>query len=64
MTWRPVTVEIGTNRLVVSERETLVEAAREVLNDFNPSVYGRPERWDGRAAERIVGILCTGGKAS
>lgn len=50
-------VEMGTNRLVASERDSLVGTALAALNGFHPSAYGRPEQWDGRAAERIVKVL-------
>lgn len=55
-TERPITVEIGTNRLVASQREALVAAVEAVVHgDVKP---GRiPEGWDGKAAERIVDVM-------
>jgi len=55
-TERPATIECGTNRLVGSDPEAMLRAAREVLAGWRPS--GRlPELWDGQAAARIVDIL-------
>jgi UDP-N-acetylglucosamine 2-epimerase (non-hydrolysing) len=58
-TERPVTITHGTNRLVASTEEALVEAARAALQqprtDATPAT--RPELWDGQAAERIVEVL-------
>ncbi|MEW5985870.1 MAG: UDP-N-acetylglucosamine 2-epimerase (non-hydrolyzing) [Chloroflexota bacterium] len=55
-TERPITVEIGTNRLVASQREALVAAVEAVIHgDVKPGQV--PEGWDGRAAERIVGVM-------
>ncbi|MBD3348762.1 MAG: UDP-N-acetylglucosamine 2-epimerase (non-hydrolyzing) [Candidatus Eisenbacteria bacterium] len=56
-TERPVTVTEGTNRVVGTDREAIVSAAREVLaREETPSAEA-PELWDGRAAERIARIL-------
>jgi UDP-N-acetylglucosamine 2-epimerase (non-hydrolysing) len=55
-TERPVTVTSGTNAIVGTDPERIVTAYRrrraERMNE--PPV---PEKWDGRAAERIAGIL-------
>ena len=57
-TERPITVEMGTNRLVGMDRERIVLAAMDVLDGGGKT--GRiPEGWDGKAAERIVGVLPT-----
>ena len=47
----------GTNRLVPPRRDVILAAARRALE--RPSL-ARPviERWDGRAAERIVRVVC------
>ena len=55
-TERPVTVEVGINRLVGSDparvRAAALAAVRAPLSTPRP-----PELWDGRAAERIARIL-------
>jgi UDP-N-acetylglucosamine 2-epimerase (non-hydrolysing) len=55
-TERPITIEIGTNRLAgVSPRRILSEALA-VLRGPKPT--GRiPDLWDGRASERIVRVI-------
>ncbi len=55
-TERPITVEVGTNRLVGMSADKIVEEGRRALKE--PLGRGRiPELWDGRAAERIVGVI-------
>jgi UDP-N-acetylglucosamine 2-epimerase (non-hydrolysing) len=55
-TERPITCTEGTNQLVGNTRERIVAAARLVLD--GPSATARvPEKWDGKAAERIVAVL-------
>ena len=59
-TERPEAVAEGVVRLVGTERAAIVASARELLGD--PAAYARMARGvspygDGRAAERIVGIL-------
>ena len=60
-TERPVTCSEGTNRLVAPVGAVLRDAAHAAL-----SAERRPpraiERWDGRAAERIVGVLLDGAR--
>ena len=55
-TERPITVEIGTNVLGGTCKETILEAYRESINqtDITHSV---PPKWDGKAAQRIWKIL-------
>ena len=55
-TERPVTHEIGSNRIVGTDSGRILDAYREVRKGRGPRC-GRPPLWDGRAAERIVGIL-------
>jgi UDP-N-acetylglucosamine 2-epimerase (non-hydrolysing) len=54
-TERPVTLEMGTNLLAGTRRETIRAAAQRQL-EFRGGVL-LPEKWDGHAAERIVRIL-------
>jgi len=55
-TERPVTVTQGTNELVPLGPDTVVERVNERLND-RVQANGRPEKWNGRAAERIADVL-------
>jgi UDP-N-acetylglucosamine 2-epimerase (non-hydrolysing) len=55
-TERPVTVRLGTNKLVGVEPEAAIAAAEGVLSG-PPASHSVPPLWDGRAAERIAQIL-------
>ena len=55
-TERPVTVRLGTNRLIGADPDRIRSAVLEVLSS-NGATPERPPLWDGRAAERIVPIL-------
>ncbi len=55
-TERPVTVEVGSNRLVGTRTETILGAYSEVMAGEGPAC-GVPPLWDGRAAERIVKVM-------
>ena len=55
-TERPITCEVGTNMIAGNGKESILHHAFRVLRGDLPG--GKvPEKWDGRAAERIVGIL-------
>ena len=55
-TERPVTITQGTNQLVGTRKETIVAKGLEIIN--GGIFRGRiPEKWDGRASERIVSVL-------
>jgi UDP-N-acetylglucosamine 2-epimerase (non-hydrolysing) len=57
-TERPITILQGTNRLVVPERASILAAWREELGrPPNRASAPPPPFWDGRAAERIAGVL-------
>ncbi len=57
-TERPVTVEMGTNRLVGSDPRLIIQAYRDVSASFpKRQSFPVPPLWDGRAAERIADIL-------
>ena len=55
-TERPVTVTEGTNTVVGSDPQRIIDECSVILRDGGKR--GRiPELWDGKAARRIVGIL-------
>jgi UDP-N-acetylglucosamine 2-epimerase (non-hydrolysing) len=55
-TERPVTISHGTNRLVGTSPEKIVEEAMRVFK--GPRVApSPPPLWDGHAAERIVSVI-------
>jgi UDP-N-acetylglucosamine 2-epimerase (non-hydrolysing) len=55
-TERPITVTIGTNRLVGTRPERIVAEAREVLQ-HGVSGAKIPDLWDGQAAARIAQVI-------
>jgi len=55
-TERPVTVEVGTNRITGTNIEEVKKSVYEVLNG-NIKKGSIPELWDGRTAQRIVQII-------
>lgn len=55
-TERPITCTQGTNQVVGNSKVRNLEAAQSVLNQPFPKSRV-PEKWDGRAAERIVEVL-------
>ena len=57
-TERPVTIDEGTNVLVGTDPARIVAEVRKVLRGEGKQGR-RPHLWDGKAAERIVGILAT-----
>ena len=54
-TERPITVSEGTNRVVGTEPDRIVTAAREALQAKHAP--RRPALWDGKAAARIADVL-------
>ncbi|MCU1286855.1 MAG: UDP-N-acetylglucosamine 2-epimerase [Acidobacteriales bacterium] len=52
-TERPCTIEVGTNTLVTDLKE-LLPAVRAALADGYKSESAIPEKWDGKAGERIA----------
>ena len=54
-TERPITITEGTNILVGTDTDRILNSYRQSLNRVRPDK--RPELWDGRASERIVQIL-------
>lgn len=59
-TERPITVSLGTNRVVGRRPDDIVRAAQGALADRRPS-RAIPDLWDGHAAERIAATLLAAG---
>jgi UDP-N-acetylglucosamine 2-epimerase (non-hydrolysing) len=55
-TERPITCDIGTNILTGTDPRRILDAVNAVLNGQQRK-GSIPEKWDGKAAERIVEIL-------
>jgi UDP-N-acetylglucosamine 2-epimerase (non-hydrolysing) len=55
-TERPVTITHGTNTLVWNDSRLIIEETRRILAGKGKK-GSSPELWDGRTAERIVGVL-------
>jgi UDP-N-acetylglucosamine 2-epimerase (non-hydrolysing) len=55
-TERPATVELGSNRIVGTETDRILEAYREAMQ-APPGTGQTPPLWDGKAGERIADIL-------
>jgi UDP-N-acetylglucosamine 2-epimerase (non-hydrolysing) len=60
-TERPITCSEGTNMLVGQNPEVIISAANQILERDSPPAV-QLEKWDGRAAERIVRILFDQGR--
>jgi UDP-N-acetylglucosamine 2-epimerase (non-hydrolysing) len=54
-TERPITITEGTNILVGTNTDMILEGYQKSLNMTKPT--SRPELWDGKASERIVQVL-------
>jgi UDP-N-acetylglucosamine 2-epimerase (non-hydrolysing) len=56
-TERPVTVTLGTNRVVGTDPEKIKSAAFEILNQSSTEKALIPPLWDGKTAGRICDAL-------
>ncbi len=55
-TERPITIEMGTNRLIGTDPRRILSSAREILGGDLPP-HRVPPLWDGKTAGRIADIL-------
>ncbi len=55
-TERPITVEIGSNRLVKHDTQSILDAVRDAL-DACDKPWQVPALWDGHAAERVAAAV-------
>ena len=55
-TERPITIEMGTNVLAGTKKESILNAYKESINNKGKK-YAVPPKWDGRAAERIWRVI-------
>jgi UDP-N-acetylglucosamine 2-epimerase (non-hydrolysing) len=59
-TERPITCQLGTNRLVARDHGAILAAVRQAALD-RPAAAPVIPLWDGRAGERIVEVICGNG---
>jgi UDP-N-acetylglucosamine 2-epimerase (non-hydrolysing) len=59
-TERPITCQMGTNVLVGSDPAAIEAAAAAALDRPAGQAHAVPEKWDGRAGERIAAALLNG----
>lgn len=57
-TERPITITLGTNRVIGTSSSALLTSMREALADGRKKGT-RPPFWDGRAGERIASVVMT-----
>ena len=51
-TERPITIEMGTNIVAGTKKESIINAYKESI-DKNGKEFSVPPKWDGKAAERL-----------
>ncbi|MBU1701156.1 MAG: UDP-N-acetylglucosamine 2-epimerase (non-hydrolyzing) [Candidatus Eisenbacteria bacterium] len=56
-TERPITISMGTNRLLGEDPRKILPAVREILKQPYPPQAEDPPLWDGKTAPRIVKVL-------
>ena len=56
-TERPITVSHGTNELMGTSREKILESFEKIMTD-NWKAGQKPKFWDGNAAQRIIKLIC------
>lgn len=59
-TERPITVEVGANRVVGQRPESILKGVQEALSE-GKAKFRQPDKWDGLAAGRIVETLLQAG---
>lgn len=55
-TERPITIEMGTNRLIGTSSLSILSETLKVLSE-NQAQIRKPDLWDGRASSRILDVL-------
>ena len=55
-TERPITLEMGSNRLVGTNSKDIIAAYRDIQRDEKTN-YKIPPLWDGKASERITKVI-------
>ena len=56
-TERPITIELGTNKLVGTNPQKIKQSAFEILENHSKTDTQMPPLWDGHAAQRICDAL-------
>lgn len=56
-TERPATIELGTNQLIGTKKENIINSAFSLLDGKYKIRKKLPDVWDGKAAKRIINIL-------